>query len=87
VAIKKVDPNTESAIQNGASMYSKPWNAVNTPPSKIVVSRDVFVFLISLLSMEWWAHVTVTPDDSRRIVFSNGILIGLNDLIDTGGHV
>lgn len=28
-----------------------------------------------------------TPDDNRRIVFNRGILIGLKDLIDKGGHI
>lgn len=87
VAMKNVDPNTESAMQNGASIYSNPWNAVNTAPKRIVVAREVFVFLIFPLSISWCAHVTVTPDDRRRIVFKSGILIGLKDLIDTGGHL
>ena len=29
----------------------------------------------------------VIPDDRRRIVFIRGILIGLNDVIDRGGHL
>ena len=28
-----------------------------------------------------------TPDDNRRIVFRSGILIGLNEVIDRGGHI
>jgi len=85
--MKNVDPNTESAMQNGASAYSNPCRAVNTPPRRIVVVRDVFVLLIFPFSISWWAHVTVTPEDRRRIVFKRGILIGLNDLIETGGHL
>jgi len=42
VAIKKVDPKDESAIQKGASLYSKAWKRVNTTPRKIVSARDVF---------------------------------------------
>jgi len=30
--------------------------------------------------------VTVTPEDNKRIVFNKGILIGLNELIATGGQ-
>jgi hypothetical protein len=74
-------------MQNGASMYSNPCKAVNTAPKMIVVDREVLVFLIFPLSISWCAHVTVTPEDRRRIVFSSGILIGLNDLIETGGHL
>jgi len=28
-----------------------------------------------------------TPEDSKRIVFRRGILIGLNEVIDRGGHI
>ncbi len=39
VAMKNVDPKAESAMQNGASVYSNPWNSVNTPPRRIVSAK------------------------------------------------
>lgn len=35
----------------------------------------------------WWAHVTVTPDDKRMIVFNRGTWNGLNGVMPVGGHV
>jgi len=37
--------------------------------------------------MEWWAHVTVTPDLNRIIVFNRGIWKGLKIIIPEGGHI
>jgi len=34
----------------------------------------------------WWAQVTVTPEDSRIIVFSKGTWKGLNGKIPWGGQ-
>lgn len=48
VAMKNVDPKAESAMQNGASVYSNPWNSVNTPPRRIV-SAKAFVVLAFIL--------------------------------------
>jgi hypothetical protein len=44
-----------------------------------------FVELFS--SNPWWAQVTVTPDASKIIVFSDGICRGLNGKIPVGGYV
>jgi hypothetical protein len=53
-----------------------------------MVNARAFVALFFILFiMAWCAHVTDTPDDRRRIVFSSGILIGLNEIIDIGGHI
>jgi hypothetical protein len=41
---------------------------------RALVAEDFIPFI-----MAWWAHVTDTPEDSSRMVFSSGILIGLND--------
>jgi hypothetical protein len=87
VAIKKVDPNAESAMQNGASVYSKPWNSVNTAPNVMVRANALVALAFILFIMAWCAHVTETPEDRRRMVFSSGILIGLKELIDMGGHI
>jgi hypothetical protein len=51
VAMKNVDPKQESAIQNGASMYSNAWKEVKIAPSitvKIKDRRDFSRFLFSI---------------------------------------
>jgi hypothetical protein len=85
--MKNVDPKAESAMQNGASMYSNPWKAVNVAPSRMVIVRALVALDFILFIMAWCAHVTDTPDESRRMVFKRGILIGLNAVIDRGGHI
>ena len=35
---------------------------------------------------EWCAYVTLAPDESNRIVLSNGISKGLSGSIPAGGH-
>lgn len=87
VAIKNVDPKAESAIQNGASIYSNNWNKVNTIPKEIVNIKDIFAFSKFLLIISWWDQVILTPEDRSRIVFKSGILIGLKGMIDFGGHI
>jgi len=86
VAMKKVDPKAESDIEKGASIYSNPCSIENSIPNVIVNIKLIFDLLKFLFSISWWDHVTVTPDDNKRIVFSNGILIGLNELMDMGGQ-
>lgn len=56
-------------------------------PKVTVNANDSFAFATLPFSISWCAHVTVTPEDSRRMVFKRGILIGLNELMDTGGHL
>jgi len=53
----------------------------------MVARRANLDFLKLFFNISWWAQVTVTPDESRRIVLSSGILIGLNGWIDMGGHI
>lgn len=36
---------------------------------------------------EWWAYVTLAPDDSSKIVLSNGISKGFNGSIPAGGQL
>jgi hypothetical protein len=60
---------------------------VKTIPSVMVSPRAFAALFFILFIMEWCAHVTETPDERRRIVFSRGILIGLNEIIDIGGHI
>jgi len=86
VAMKNVEPNAESDIEKGASMYSKPCSIENRIPNVIVIINLSFDLLKFFFSISWCDHVTVTPEDSRRMVFSSGILIGLKELIDIGGQ-
>ena len=37
--------------------------------------------------IEWWAQVTVTPDERRMIVFNKGTCKGLNGWTPVGGQV
>jgi hypothetical protein len=84
--MKNVDLNTESHIENGASMYSMPWSPENARPSVIVAAINAVLPFRLFFRIKWWAHVTVTPDDTNSTVFNRGILIGLNVLIETGGQ-
>jgi len=36
--------------------------------------------------IEWWAQVTVTPEDKRMIVLRRGTWSGLNGETPVGGH-
>lgn len=36
---------------------------------------------------EWWAYVTVIPDDNNKTVFSKGSSKGLIASIPNGGHI
>jgi len=67
-------------------MYSKAWRAENMAPNLTVTVRAVMAFLKFLLSISWWAQVTETPEERRRMVLINGILIGLNEWMDAGGQ-
>jgi hypothetical protein len=68
-------------------LYSNPWNKENTIPRVIVKIKANLDLLKFLFNISWWDHVMDTPEDSKRIVFKRGILIGLNELIDKGGHI
>lgn len=86
VAIKNVEPYTESANENGASMYSYPWSKLKYTP-KITVIRSPCFVCVWLFSIKlWWAHVTETPEERRMMVFNKGIWKGLNAEIFFGGH-
>jgi len=47
----------------------------------------LYLLLFLLVRIEWWVHVTVTPDLTSKMVFNSGTLIGLNVLIILGGHI
>lgn len=86
VAMKNVDPYTESAMQKGASLYSNPCSRVNRAPSVMVMARAQVALAFFLSIIAWWAHVTDTPEDRSRIVFRRGILMGLKGVIEAGGQ-
>lgn len=81
---KKVVPKTESLILNGLLKYSNPWTMVNITPKIIVATIHLIQFLPDW--MQWWAHVTVTPEDKRRAVFNKGTAKGSKGKTDKGGH-
>ena len=87
VVIKNADPKEESAIQKGASIYSRPWKNVKIIPKLTVIFRAVFAFSKFFFIISWWDQVIVTPDERSKIVFNKGTLIGLKERIDIGGHV
>jgi len=87
VAMKKEVPYTESDRLKEASQYSKAWRAVKYNPNATVTPNAWRVSLKSLAIREWWAQVTVTPDERRIIVFNNGTWIGLNGKTPEGGHI
>ena len=53
----------------------------------IVRIKASLALLKFLFNISWCDQVMDTPDDNKRIVFRSGILIGLNEVIDKGGHI
>jgi hypothetical protein len=51
VAMKNVEPKDESAIENGASLYSKPWNREKIAPRVIVKIRANLALLKFLFNI------------------------------------
>jgi len=86
VATKKVHPKAESRIENGASEYSKPCSKVNKMPKVTVMYSELVLDFNFPSRMAWWAHVTVTPEDNKRMVFTNGIFKGSNGITPNGGQ-
>jgi len=60
---------------------------VNTRPMAIVRVSPAFEFFEFPFSISWWAHVTDTPEERRRIVLRRGMLMGLKDETEVGGHL
>lgn len=86
MATKNDDPYTESAIENEASMYSIACKAVKYNPNNTVKVKPRVVSVKFFSKIEWWAHVTVTPDLRRIIVLSSGTWNGLKIKIPWGGQ-
>jgi len=68
-------------------MYSIAWRTVKYRPSAIVTFKDKTVCLWKLASNLLWAQVTLTPEESKIIVFNKGTLQGLKVKIPAGGHL
>lgn len=86
VAIKKVEPYTESEIEKGDSKYSKAWSPVKYKPKRIVIIKLHFLSEKFMLIKEWWHHVIEIPEEIKIIVFISGISYGLNGIIPKGGQ-
>lgn len=67
-------------------MYSTPWKIVKTIAKNTVATNPYNVPPRLPCINEWWAYVTVTPDDSNRIVLSKGSSKGFIASIPIGGH-
>ena len=86
VAKKNVLPYAPSEIVKGASQYSSPCSPVKiTANTTVKIIPNNTPFRLPWIS-EWCAYVTVAPDESKIIVFSNGISNGLSGSIPAGGQ-
>ena len=86
VDTKKVEPYTESAIQKGASKYSKACSAVNIKPKKTVKDKPLIASSLSPLTILWWAQVTVAPELNKTAVFNKGTEKGFKGSTPKGGQ-
>ena len=72
---------------NDETEYSIPWKAVNITAKIIVKTKPYNAPLLLPCIKEWWAYVTVTPDDNKITVLSKGNSKGLIASIPIGGHI
>ena len=84
--MKKVEPYTESAIEKGASTYSKTCNIVNITPKNTVKLKPFTAWSLFPDTILWWAHVTVAPELNKIAVLSKGTEKGFKACIPRGGH-
>jgi len=68
------------------TLYSTPWKAVKTIANNSVATNPYNVPFLFPCIREWWAYVTVTPDDNKITVLSKGNSKGLIASIPRGGH-
>lgn len=87
VATKKVEPYTESAIQKGASIYSKAWRSVKINPNSTVTESPLTASILFPCTILWCAHVTVAPELRSIAVFNKGTEKGFKAFIPIGGHI
>lgn len=67
--------------------YSTPWKPVKINAKIIVNSSPYKAPLLFPCIKEWWAYVTVIPDDNNNTVFNKGNSKGLIVSIPSGGHI
>lgn len=84
VAIKKIDPKTESAIENLLKKYSKPCRSVKYTPKTKVIKSEGSIFLLNIIFM--WERVTVAPLLTKTTVFKRGTENGLIAIRQKGGQ-
>lgn len=87
MAIKKEEPKIESEKLKEASQYSHACKLVKYSPRKMVIKKAIFVFELLLFISEWWAQVTVIPEESKISVLSKGIWKGFIAIIPIGGQI
>lgn len=68
------------------TVYSTPCRAVKAKANTTVSAIPYNVPLLYPCIIEWWAYVTVNPEDSNKTVLSSGNSKGLTDSIPSGGH-
>lgn len=66
--------------------YSTAWNKVKITAKTVVDTKPYRVPALLPCISEWWAYVTVTPDDSNNTVFNKGNSKGFIASIPIGGH-
>ena len=71
---------------NEETLYSTPWKAVNIAANITVTIKPFRAPDLLPWIKEWWAYVTVTPDDNNITVFNKGSSNGLIASIPSGGH-
>lgn len=87
VAIKNIEPYTESAIQKGASIYSSNWRLVKISPKIIVIIKVIIASIFLPFTILWWDQVTVAPELNNTTVFKSGIEKGFKGWIPNGGQL
>lgn len=73
-------------MENEDSTYSNNWIAVKYTPRKMVTSNASWDLVKSPSISAWCAHVTLTPEESKIIVFIKGTLNGSKESTPIGGH-
>lgn len=53
----------------------------------IVINKELFASVKFPSITAWWAHVTLTPEEIKIKVLSNGTPKGLNTAMPLGGHL
>jgi len=66
--------------------YSTPCKLVNNTANITVYNKPYNDPLLFPCIIEWWAYVTVTPEDNNKTVYNKGNSKGLIACIPIGGH-